>query len=349
MVLSAVATLTRFSATTTTTTSSLAFLNRSRLRAKTIPHTTSLNPPPLQHPILLLLLLRSSRTMASSAPTDAAATTAAKRDKITAPYGSWKSPITADVVSGASKRLGGTAVDGRGRLFWLESRPSESGRSVLVREAEKSGDEHADITPKDFAVRTTAQEYGGGAFTISGETVVFSNYKDQRLYKQSVNSTDSNPVPLTPDYGGLVVTYADGVFDSRFNRFITVMEDRRISSTNATTTIVAVNLDHKVIEEPKVLVSGNDFYAFPRVDPRGERIVWIEWGHPNMPWDKTELWVGYISENGDVHKRVCVAGLDPAFVESPTEPKWSSDASGSRMDYRLDICIQAVPAETFIS
>ncbi|XP_011017237.1 PREDICTED: uncharacterized protein LOC105120651 isoform X3 [Populus euphratica] len=261
------------------------------------------------------------KTMASSTQV---ADATAKQDKITAPYGSWKSPITADVVSGASKRLGGIAVDDHGHLFWVESRPSESGRVVLVREADKPGEEPTDITPKEFAVRTTAQEYGGGAFTISGDTVIYSNYKDQRLYKQSIKSKDSSPVPLTPDYGGPVVSYADGVFDLRFNRFVTVMEDRRVSSTNSTTRIVAVGLSDKSIQEAKVLVSGNDFYAFPRIDPKGERIAWIEWGHPNMPWDKTELWVGYISENGDVHNRICVAGCDPNLVESPTEPKWSS-------------------------
>ncbi|GAV69030.1 Peptidase_S9 domain-containing protein [Cephalotus follicularis] len=244
--------------------------------------------------------------------------------KITAPYGSWKSPITADVVSGASKRLGGTAIDAQGHLFWLESRPNESGRSVLVKEPEKPGDEPVDITPKEFAVRTVAQEYGGGAFKISGDTLIFSNYKDQRLYKQSVTSKDSSPVPLTPDYGAPVVSYADGVFDWRFNRFVTVREDRRESSLNPITTIVTVGLDDKDIKEPKVLESGNDFYAFPRVDPKGERIAWVAWDHPNMPWDKSEVWVGYISENGDVYKRVCVAGCDHNVVESPTEPKWSS-------------------------
>ncbi|XP_039056115.1 uncharacterized protein LOC120198953 [Hibiscus syriacus] len=244
-------------------------------------------------------------------------------NKITAPYGSWKSPITADVVSGSSKRLGGTAVDPQGHLFWLESRPSESGRVVLVKEACKAGDEPIDITPPEFAVRTLAQEYGGGAFRISGDTVVFSNYKDQRLYKQAINSKDSCPAPITPNYGGPDVSYADGIFDSRFNRYITVTEDRRVSCINSTTTITAVPLDDVTIQEPKVLVSGNDFYAFPRLDPKGERMAWIEWSHPNMPWDKSELWVGYISENGDVYKRVCVAGYDPEIVESPTEPKWS--------------------------
>lgn len=57
-----------------------------------------------------------------------------------------------------------------------------------MKEPEKAGDEPIDITPKDFAVRTTCQEYGGGAFSCSGDIVVFSNYKDQRLYKQSISS-----------------------------------------------------------------------------------------------------------------------------------------------------------------
>ncbi|KOM24909.1 hypothetical protein LR48_Vigan17s000500 [Vigna angularis] len=220
---------------------------------------------------------------------------------MTAPYGSWKSPITTDVVSGAAKRLGGTAVDARGRLVWLESRPAESGRGVLVVEAENPGGEAVDITPKEFGVRTLAQEYGGGAFTVSGDVVFFANYKDQRLYQQSISSLDVPPIPLTPDYGSPVVSYADGIYDGRFNRFVSVRE------------------------EAQVLVSGSDFYAFPRLDPKCERIAWIQWSHPYMPWDKSELWVGYISEKGEIYKQVSVAGNDPALVESPTEPKWSSD------------------------
>lgn len=194
-----------------------------------------------------------------------------------------------------------------------------------MKEADIEGGEATDITPKDFAVRTLTQEYGGGAFRVSrDDIVVFSNYKDQRLYKQRINHQDSSPIPITPDYGAPVVTYADGVFDPRFNRYVTVREDGRESRVNSTTEIVAIDLNNDTVEEPKVLVSGNDFYAFPRLDQKGERLAWIEWGHPNMPWDKAELWVGYISEDGYVQKRICIAGYDPQVVESPTEPKWSS-------------------------
>ncbi|CAL5383675.1 unnamed protein product [Camellia sinensis] len=306
---------------------------------------------------------QSLKTMASSSPSSS--TQVVTPDKIIAPYGSWKSPITSDIVSGAEKRLGGTAVDDLGRLFWLESRPAESGRAVLVKAPENPGDEPIDITPKEFSVRSVAQEYGGGAFKIVADSVIFSNYTDQRLYKQSIESRDSSPLPLTPDYGGPLVCYADGVFDSRFNRYVTVREDRREDSLNPTTTIVSIDLDDQNIQvleklglfqEPEVIVGGNDFYACPRLDPKEERMAWIEWGHPNMPWDKSELWVGYFSKNGkeepreeapvkeekemplkgemlfyrirttlgDICKRICVAGGDPALVESPTEPKWSS-------------------------
>ncbi|KAK4782286.1 hypothetical protein SAY86_016388 [Trapa natans] len=247
-----------------------------------------------------------------------------KQQRLTAPFGSWKSPITSDIVSGASKRLGGLSLAGDGRLLWVESRPAESGRAVLVKEPEKPGDEPIDITPKEFSVRTTCQEYGGGAFSCFGDAVVFSNYKDQRLYKQSVSSRVSSPVPITPDYGGPLVCYADGVFDFRFNRYITVREDRRKDSMNPATEIVTVALSNDDIQEPKVLIGGCDFYAFPRIDPRGERIAWIQWSLPNMPWDRAELWVGYISENGDLYNHICVAGSDPNIVEAATEPKWSS-------------------------
>lgn len=243
--------------------------------------------------------------------------------KTTAPYGSWKSPITADVVSGAEKRLGGFAVDGDGRLLWVESRPNEAGRAVLVREGEKPGDEPIDVLPKEFAVRTTAQEYGGQPFAVFGDTIVFSNYKDQRLYKYSYG--DPFPLPITPDYGGPVVRYGDGVFSSHLNCFVTVREDYRESSLNPITTIVSIKLNEENIEEPTLLVGGNDFYAFPRMDSKGERLAWVEWGHPNMHWDKAELFVGYVSENGDVYKRISVAGGDPSILESPTEPKWSPE------------------------
>ncbi|KAL3514538.1 hypothetical protein ACH5RR_027255 [Cinchona calisaya] len=243
--------------------------------------------------------------------------------KIIAPYGSWKSPITSDLVSGSDKSLFGITADSLGRLFWVESRPNESGRLVLVMEGEKEGDEPIDINPKEFCVGSVTHQLQGGAFRVSGDIVFFSNYKDQRIFMQSISSKDSAPVPITPDYGIPLVSYADGVFDSRFNRYVTVQEDCRKSSKNSITTIVSINVDSENIHEPEALVAGCDFYAFPRLDPKGERMAWIQWNHPNMPWDRSELWVGYISDTGEMQKRICVAGGNQMVVESLSEPKWS--------------------------
>ncbi|XP_042409315.1 probable dipeptidyl-peptidase 5 isoform X2 [Zingiber officinale] len=242
-------------------------------------------------------------------------------EKVTSPYGSWKSPITADVVCSSGKELGGMAVAGDGRLVWIETRHDQGGRAVLVKESAKMEEKPMDIIPPEFASRTLAQ-YGGGAFAVLDDTIIFSNYKDQRLYKLTIGS--STPIPITPDYRGTLVCYADGSYDPHFNRYLTVMEDHRKGSLNKPIIIIAsIDLNAISTNEPKELVVGNDFYAFPRVDPNGKRMAWIEWSHPNMPWDKAELWVGYFSENGDLSNRICVAGGDPTIVESPTEPKWS--------------------------
>ncbi|XP_062228374.1 uncharacterized protein LOC133926446 [Phragmites australis] len=243
-------------------------------------------------------------------------------EKVTAPYGSWESPISAAAVSAAGRTTEGLAVAGDGRLVWVETRPEEGGRAVLVKESAEPSGEALDVTPQGFAVRSLAQEYGGGAFAVQGDVVVFSNYSDQRLYRQTIG--DNSPLPLTPDYAGSVVRYADGVFDPHFRRFVTIMEDHRHNSSNPVTTIAAVRISERDVDEPTMLISGNDFYAFPRIDPTEKRMTWIEWSNPNMSWDKSQLWVGYFNEKGEVQKRICIAGGDSTLVESPTEPKWSS-------------------------
>nr|GEW97784.1 alpha/beta hydrolases superfamily protein [Tanacetum cinerariifolium] len=128
--------------------------------------------------------------------------------------------------------------------------------------------------------------------------------------------------------------YVDGVFDKRLNRYIIVKEDRRKGCTTFVTTIVSVELkDGSIIQDPKVLVGVNDFYAFPRLDPERKRLECIEWIQPNMPWDRSQLWDGYISDN--IYKRICVAVDDSSIVESPTEPKWSSEGVAIKDFYQV--------------
>ncbi|CAM6087845.1 unnamed protein product [Calypogeia fissa] len=244
------------------------------------------------------------------------------QEKVEAAFGSWKSPITADLVSGASLRLGGKALDSHGRLLWVEGRPTESGRYVLVSGGSEVGAAPVDITPPGFSIRTTVHEYGGGAFTVVDDEVFFSNYKDQRLYKQRL-SGDQTPIPLTPKYDGKVVRYADGVLDKQHDRFITVREDHRQTGREAVNEIVAIQINGDPNSEPVVLLKGNDFYAYPRLSPDGKKMAWLEWSHPNMPWDHTTLWIGEMSPAGDVVNRICVAGGTEDIIEAPSEPRWS--------------------------
>ncbi|BBN00021.1 hypothetical protein MPTK1_1g25790 [Marchantia polymorpha subsp. ruderalis] len=249
---------------------------------------------------------------------------APNQEQIEAAFGSWRSPVTADLVSGTTKQFGGSALDSHGRLIWCEGRPWQKGRYVLVREGSDSGGAAEDLTPAGFSVRTVVHEYGGGAFTISDDLIVFSNYEDQRLYKQALDG-DRTPVALTPDYGERRVRYADGVVDKSNGLYITVREDERMRGKEATNEIVVVQLSGDSSAEPKVLLSGNDFYAYPRLSPDGKKISWMEWSHPNMPWDRASIWVGDISSHGDVVNRTCVAGGDEEIMEAPSEPRWSPE------------------------
>ena len=133
-----------------------------------------------------------------------------------APYGSWKSPITADVIVSETSRFGGLALDGED-IYWTESRPAEGGRYVIVRRTLDG--RTTDMTPVPFNARTRVHEYGGGAFVVSDGTIYFSNFTDQRLYRQESGST---PYPITTD---VPLRYADGIIDRRRNRLICVCED----------------------------------------------------------------------------------------------------------------------------
>ena len=228
-----------------------------------------------------------------------------------APYGSWKSPITSDLIVSESIKIVEIALDGED-TYWIESRPSERGRCVVVRRSPDGN--RTDVTPVPFNVRTRVHEYGGGSFVVTDGTVYFSNFSDQRLYRQD---SDAQPRPITPEAD---LRYADGVIDQRHGRLIYVREDHTDPDREAVNTLVALGLDG--MDGGKVLVSGNDFYSSPRLSPDGSRLAWLTWNHPNMPWDGTKLWVSEIREDGSLgHSQRVAGGVD----ESIFQPEWSPD------------------------
>lgn len=227
------------------------------------------------------------------------------------PYGSWRSPITSDLIVAESIGLGEVRLDGHD-VYWSEMRPSEGGRNVVVRRTPDG--RTADVTPQPFNVRTRVHEYGGGAFAVSDGVVYFSNFADQRLYRQEPRG---QPQPLTPE---AELRYADGVIDRGRGRIFCVREDHTVAGNEAVNTIVGLDLEHGGPGD--VLVSGDDFYSSPRLAPDGSRLAWLAWCHPNMPWDGTELWVAEVKADGFLGEAGLVAG---GTDESIFQPEWSFD------------------------
>ncbi|HEX8129660.1 MAG TPA: S9 family peptidase [Pyrinomonadaceae bacterium] len=234
-----------------------------------------------------------------------------------APYGSWKSPITADLIVQGAVGLGMIKTDGED-IYWLELRPSEGGRTCIVRRT--ADGRLRDMTPPAFNARTRVHEYGGGDFAVHRGAIYFSNFSDQRLYRQTTDAPE--PAPLTPE-SNAQLRYADAVMDAARGRLIAVREDHTAGAHEPVNAIVSLSLDAgENATGGRVLASGFDFFSSPRLSPDGRQLAWLCWNHPNMPWDGTELWLGDLAEDGTITSARLVAG---ALDESIFQPEWSPD------------------------
>jgi dipeptidyl aminopeptidase/acylaminoacyl peptidase len=196
-------------------------------------------------------------------------------------------------------------------VYWLESRPGEGGRNVVVL-LTPDGDAR-DVTPQPFNARTRVHEYGGGDFAVDRGTVYFSNFADQRIYRAAPGDEQS---PLSAETGR---RFADIVADRDRGRLIAVREDH--ARQEPINEIVGVDLESGA---ERVLVAGNDFYSSPRLSPDGRRLAWLTWNHPNMPWDGTELLVGELDAEGFPENVERVTG---GRDESIFQPEWSPEGT----------------------
>jgi dipeptidyl aminopeptidase/acylaminoacyl peptidase len=238
----------------------------------------------------------------------------------TAPYGSWKSPITSDLIVAQSITLSEVRLDG-GHVHWLEGRPQEQGRNVVVRGGEDAA--LTDITPRPYNARTRVHEYGGGAWTVHDGTVYFSNFADGRLYRQAPGAAAPQPLTAAPPAPGKGWRFTDGVIDDRRNRWIGVREDHTTAG-EPVNAIVAVDLDGGAADPGRVLAGGHDFCSSPRLSPDGKRLAWIAWDHPNMPWNGTTLHLAEIGGDGALSEATLIAG---GASESIFQPEWSPDGA----------------------
>ena len=230
-------------------------------------------------------------------------------------YGSWKSPITSDLIVQQSISLLDILVDGED-VYWIEGRPQDGGRYVLVRRRPDGMTTY--VNPAPFNARTRVHEYGGGSAVVHDGVAYASNFVDQRLYRLEPGRA---PVALTPEpVSGdreLELRYADGLIDIARKLWVGVREEH--SQRDVVNTLVAVDLGAG--GPGAVLVGGNDFYSSPRLSPDGKQLAWLTWNRPNMPWVGTELWVADFAGSA-VTNPARVAG---GPTESVFQPEWAPD------------------------
>ena len=213
----------------------------------------------------------------------------------TAPYGSWTGLFD---IKALFERPATPAYPVRhdGRIYWLEARPGEGGRAVLMRR-EESGAEHC-LTPDAFSLRSAVHEYGGCPYTIHGDACYFINAVDQRVYRQFLEGAPE-PVPVTPRYGvGNQRRYIDLCVTDDDRNLVFVME-REVPSSENENLLATVRLEPGVVREPRVLHQGHDFYANPVLDAAHRRIAWLQWDHPDMPWDESSVMIASYTQDSE--------------------------------------------------
>lgn len=237
--------------------------------------------------------------------------------KNVSPYGSWTSPVSAKSIASGGLKLSEIRVDGDD-IYWLECRPQESGRYVIVR-CKKNGF-ISDVFPETFNARNSVHEYGGGTYAVKDETIYFTNWKDQRIYKISGNNL---PIPITHE--PLIPSgerYADLTISTDSN-WIFCVRERHFKNREPDNELIAINT--KGSNEVYVLSRGYDFYSSPRQNPLNSKICWLSWKHPNMPWDGSELWIGDFDETEcKISNRKFITGGETTSI---IQPEWSSDGT----------------------
>ena len=263
-------------------------------------------------------------------------------------YGAWSSPITTDLIVTDSVRLGALYLD-QTTAYWIEGRPSEGGRSTLIRQdILKTSSQATELTPAPFNVRSRVHEYGGGVFSVSNGIVIFCNDTDGCLYTLTPDAIRPKQITEPSQY-----RFADFSLDHNCNRVICVAEYHfsEQGKSEPINKLVSVDLKTGTITD---LFGGDNFYANPRLSPDGKHLAWISWNHPNMPWDNTQLWLAKLDNAGQITFAEHMTGMSESSI---IQPEWSPngqlyyvcDRNGWWNLYRLDMKRRELSSEPIVS
>ena len=234
--------------------------------------------------------------------------------KRAAPCGSWASPLSVDRVTAAQHRFLQPRLS-QGAVYWVESRPEENGRSVLVRSA---GGKLQDLTPPPYSVRSRVHEYGGGGYLLAGEMVFFCNDADQCLYRLDAGIPSRLTAPGAWRFG-------DMLLDAPRRKLLCICEEHH-PDKSVKNFLAAVSLQDGAITP---LITDRDFVSSLALSPDGSQLAWLAWDHPLMPWDGCELWVAELEGDRLTNARRIAGGRE----ESLFQPRWSP---GGRLHFVSD-------------
>ncbi|QZE24931.1 hypothetical protein K4X33_12420 [Brevibacterium casei] len=262
------------------------------------------------------------------------------QDVVTAPYGTWSSPLSAAEVAAGAAPIFEAKFRGD-HVYYSTKIPEENSRTGLVRTSLSHPGPGERILPDPFNIRSAVHEYGGGAWALDpdSEVICFVNAADQRVWQIVPGRS---PHPLTRDTSGLV-RYGD--LHMTPWGLLCVREDCR--STARERAIVLITRHGTT----RVLSRQAHFMAWPRLSPDGRLLSFIGWEHPNMPWDATSLWV--IDLHGPNPGHVCAVlhGTDASLLQpeftSATTLRLSSDHAGHWSLYSLDLAEALAPADGY--
>ncbi|MCW8924349.1 MAG: prolyl oligopeptidase family serine peptidase, partial [Gammaproteobacteria bacterium] len=231
--------------------------------------------------------------------------------KTIAPFGSWLSPIDSRLVTADSVHLDELQLHASG-CYWVERRPDEQGRCVIVRSV---NGKNIDLIPTPFSARSRVHEYGGGVYCIASNGIYFVNDKDQNIY---FCAQGESPAAITDTSD---CCYADLQLDQARNRLICVQQRSAEDLAEDENSLISIDLETHTVSS---LNSGYDFYASPRLSPNGNQLSWLCWNHPDMPWDRTTLWLADIDENHQLHNITALTHPE-SDQTSIFQPQWSGN------------------------
>ena len=233
-------------------------------------------------------------------------------------------PLPAEWAVGRAPGIAEPRLEG-GRLFWLEQRPDERGSSTLMGRG-RAGDAAVELTPGTWNLRSRVHDYGGGAYAVAGDQVVFINDGDRCLWRLDL-AGPKTPTPAgaprrltAPSDPERPRAFADGLIDRRHGRWIGVMEQDGLDR------LVAVPLAGG---EPELLHEPADFCGYAVLAPDGGHLAWVNWEQPFMPWERSQLWLAAIDPAGQLQQARPIAGAaagDPQGI-SVFQPLWIDDGS----------------------